>query len=344
MIKSSPFSFVRFEHPDDKDYSLDIPYTLPAFEKHEAAFQFIVDGLDRPADQGIEVAISDVDGTLLAVFGPAITATVKSYRYKLPNLLTYSTFFFKQISIDGDATVFNETVNYDQFKQMLFDLGIDLSGEYIYSDVSTEITILADTTSISGIPTDFATFQLNEYWHKGYAAVTGDIAVDVPSCFTYCLILPDNSVMGYTNTFKQVDEKAYTSLVTYSCNESEFEFIYGDSPNIVRLPFILTKPQFPKRREVYRRSNGTQKIISALVEKEYELETEQMPEVFHEAFAIMLGHDSIVIANTNIRETSVEVIESDVYNPQWETDGVLFAKGKGKIKVATFSYANSNCS
>jgi hypothetical protein len=347
MIKSSPYSFVRFEHPDDNDISLDIPYTLPAFEKHESAFQFIVDGVDRPADQDIKLAYGDANGALY--YDPHINAIVKSYRYKVPNLSTYTTFYFKQITIDGDVTIYNQTVTYEQFQLIMFDMGLDLSGNYFYSDVTRSILILADTTNVSGIPTDFDGVELTGYWHKGYAANNGtgfddDPLNPTPDCFTYVLLLPDDSVMGYTNIFRRVNESDYTSLVTYSCNESAFDFIYDDSPNIVRLPIYLKNPQFPKKREVYRKSNGVQKVLSSLVEKEYEIETEQMPEVFHEAVAIMLGHDDVRVVCPNIREITVDVIEADTYNPQWEGEGILFAKGKGKVKVATFSHANSNCS
>ena len=123
MIKSSPFSFVRFEHPTDKDYSLDIPYTLPAFENHEVAFQFGVT-IDRPAGQDIEVGIGDSSGALIAVFGPVIVATPVAFRYELTNLLTYATFWFNQISIDGDVTIIGQTVTYEAFQQILFDLGL----------------------------------------------------------------------------------------------------------------------------------------------------------------------------------------------------------------------------
>jgi hypothetical protein len=65
---------------------------------------------------------------------------------------------------------------------------------------------------------------------------------------------------------------------------------------------------------------GRKKTASALVEKEYLIETEQMPEVFHECLAIALSHDSVVIRNVNIREITVEVIETENYAPDWDGD------------------------
>lgn len=342
MIQSSPYSFVRFEHPTDSDVSLDIPYSLPAFEQHEAAFQFRVT-IDRPWDQDIAIGIGDANGAL--VHNPSINAVVKSFKYKVTGLLSYTHFYLYQISLNAVITAYNQTVGYDDFKDILFDLGLELEGEYIYSTEDLDIIIVAEDF-LGGTTTTFAGFELNKFWDKGYAVVSGLAfdTTDTPDCFTYCLLLPGDSVMGYTNKFKIVDEVAFTSLVTYSCDESAFDFIYDNSPNIVRLPIFLLKPQFPKKREVYRKSDGTQKLLNSLVEKEYEVETEQMPEVFHEAMAIMLGHDNVVIECPNIRETSVQVIEADTYNPAWEGEGILFAKGKGKLKVATFSHANSNCS
>jgi kynurenine formamidase len=67
--------------------------------------------------------------------------------------------------------------------------------------------------------------------------------------------------------------------------------------------------------------------------KEYEIATDQMPEVFHECMTIMLSHDNVTLENINIREGSVKVVESDNYNPQWpEDERIQFAPRKRENK------------
>ncbi len=339
-IKSAPFSFIRFEHPDHNDVSLDIPYALPAFENHSSAFQFIV-AEDRPYDQELHLGVSDEAGNLLYAFtAPAIIAQPKSYRYRFTNLLATPSFTLTQISINGIITSYGITVTTQEFADILLnDHGLDLVDDYVVSDSLISIVVLAPGMFFDGV-------TLNSYWHLGYVGVQtlSLAAFSTPDCFTYCLLYPDDSVSGYSNLFRITDEEAFTSLVEYWCNENSFGFSYTNGhTNIVRLPIYLCKPQFPSKIEAYRKSNGRSVVLSGFVEKEYEFETEQMPEVFHECMAIMLLHDNIKIHCVNIREIDVEVIESPSYNPQWENDETAVSKGKGKAKVATFGYTNSNC-
>src|SRR5690349_2732885 len=108
-IKSAKFSFVRFEHPLDNDYSLDIPYTLPVFENHNIAFQFIVES-DRPISSAIKLGITDKNGSFISAFSPDINAVVKSYRYLLNGLSGYSSFFLTSIAVGATTITYNSTV------------------------------------------------------------------------------------------------------------------------------------------------------------------------------------------------------------------------------------------
>jgi hypothetical protein len=338
MIRSAKFSFVRFEHPADNDFSYDIPYTLPVFQEHNLAFQFVVDD-DRDIDDDIKLGIADTAGVFISAFAGPVLADIKSYRYKLTGLLGYTSFDLDSISVGATTITYSLLgVTPAQLADILYDdFGIELTDDYfvLESNAAVEIiaTVLAFPTSFSGVTPNF--------WHQGYVSVTG-VALASTDCFTYALLNADDTVLAYSNQFMPVDEEAFTSLLTYGSEESNFEFVYGDVSNIIRIPICLKQPQFPKVRTVDRKSQGTKKLLSALVEKEYLIETEQMPEVFHECLAIALSHDSVVIRNVNIREITVEVIETENYAPDWDGD-VQFTKAKGKVKVAAFGYSNSNC-
>lgn len=336
MIKSAPFSFVRFEHPGDSDFSLDIPCPLPAFDHHEVAFRFIVDD-DRAVGSSIKLGTATDTGTLITAF--ATTASIQSYKYRLAGLLTGGDFMLNYITIDSVTINYLITVDVTQFAQILEDdWGIDLIGDYFIKHETHTIEISATS---SGSPTTFNGVQ-TAYWHQGYIKAPAT-SLGTLTCFTYALLNSDNTVLGYSNLFRVVDEAAFTSLLTYSCDDDEaFEFFYySNTPNIIRLPMYLKQPQYPKKREVNKRSDGTTQLLTSQVEKEYLLETEDMPEVFHECLTIAFSHDNVTIENVNIREVTVNVIETENYAPQW--DEYLTAKGKGKLKVATYGYNNSNC-
>jgi hypothetical protein len=339
MIKSAPFSFIRFEHPTDNDYSLDQPYTLPAYGAHDVAFQFIVDD-DRSTAAGIKLGTADAAGGSINPFASA-NATILSYRYRLAGYLSYTSFQLTNLNIGGTSKSYGGvTVTRSQFEQILFDdFGVEMIDDYFVRDLYISVIISATFT---GSPVTF-NGTTPPVWHQGFVSVSGE-ALPAGDSYTYALLNSDNSLLGYSNEFVIVDDPEYTSIVTYSCNEDGFGFVYGNS-NKVRLPFYLLRPQHLKKRTVLRQSDGVSKVLSALLEKEYELTTEQMPEVFHECMAAMLSHDNISIECPNIRESPVKVIESDSYQAQWEdeADRILHAKAKGKLKVSTFGYSNSNC-
>ena len=111
--------------------------------------------------------------------------------------------------------------------------------------------------------------------------------------------------------------------------------------NRIRLPFKLTRPQFPEDRTVYRKANGETKVLSVVIRKTYEGETDWWPEKWHQRLAIALGHDNITI-------------EGDKYlggitkNGDYEIDWQAFldyptGKAKFSIEVTPFDNTNNNC-
>lgn len=350
MINSAKFSFVRFEHPEFTDTSLDIPMTLPVFGNHDIGFHFIV-GEDRLLTDFIKLGIANTVGVFVSAFDPAAYAVNLSYRYRFAALMQTSIFDLQIITIGQVQKSYNgRIVTPNSLKQILEDdFGVEMIDDYLVFKQIQDVRIHATQ---GGVPLMPNSGFVSPVWHEGYINVTG-VPVLEKDFFSYALLNDNNTVIGYSNTFQVVDEEAYTSLVTYAGKEDAFEFIYAPEgsdnyfakrANIIRLPLYLNKPDWPTKRTVNRQSNGYSRLISGSVEKQYSLETDHMPEVFHECFRMALSHDEVIIENSNIREKKVEVLESDSYTVNWNDDYKLpYAPGKCTVKVAAFGYANSNC-
>lgn len=338
MIKSVPLSFVRFEHPVPNDYSLDRPLVLPAFGGHDIAFQFLV-AHDQLYTDPLILAIGNKNGDFINL--PGITCTPIKYRYSLANFFAGGAKELVRIQFGATSISYAvSSITAEQLSYILLnDWGVEVIDQYFLLDTPEVVSINVNDT-VTGDPV--FTDPLPVYWHAGY--VVYQQVTTLPDCFTYRIQKTDGSLQGYTNQFMKVAEAPYSSLVDYRCNEEAMGFYYpAGIKNRLRLPFYLFKPQYPSQVNVLKMGNGRNKVLSGVLEKEYEIETEQMPEIFHEAFAAMLQHDTLTISNTNIRETSLEVVESGPYNPNWETDDTAYSKGKGKVKVANYPYSNTNC-
>jgi hypothetical protein len=277
-IKSAPFSFVRFEHPADNDHSLDIPYSLPAIGNHNLAFQFIVD-VNREIVDAIKLAIARTDGTVKEIFDPVINATPLNYKYSLAGI-EYP-FNLTGISVNGVGKAYTDpiegiAVDAEKFAEILYnDFGIELQEDFFV--LSEDVPVII-TGNRAGNEIAFP-YLSSSKWYQGRIAVSG-LAMMETECFSYALLdAGTDEVLGYSNPFQPIieeEDQAYTSMVTYSCYESALSFIYpGD--NIIRLPFYLLKPQFPKKSTVYQQSSGRSKVLSASITKDYELITEHMP-------------------------------------------------------------------
>jgi hypothetical protein len=111
--------------------------------------------------------------------------------------------------------------------------------------------------------------------------------------------------------------------------------------NRIRLPFYITRPQFPSEQNIFRRADGTSKTLSAVVRKVYEGETNYLAEAIHERLKIALSHDDVTIEGQ--RYLGGVSPEGD-YEISWS--GFLdypLAKAEFKVQVTPFNYSNDNC-
>lgn len=111
--------------------------------------------------------------------------------------------------------------------------------------------------------------------------------------------------------------------------------------NRIRLPFEITKPQFPEEKSVYRKANGEIKTLSVVVRKTYEGATDYFPERWHERLKMALAHDNVTIEGEKYLGG---VTQEGDYNIEWvDFLGYPTAPAKFKIQVTPFEAINSNC-
>jgi len=111
--------------------------------------------------------------------------------------------------------------------------------------------------------------------------------------------------------------------------------------NRIRLPFYVTRPQFPTEENVFRLANGARKTLSATVLKTFEGETDNLPKEIHERLIIALKHDDVIIEG---RYYLGGVSIDGSYDIDWNKflDYPL-AKAAFKVQVTPFNYSNDNC-
>lgn len=111
--------------------------------------------------------------------------------------------------------------------------------------------------------------------------------------------------------------------------------------NRIRLPFYITRPQFPTESNVFRLANGARKTLSTIVLKTFEGETDNLPKHIHERLVIALKHDDVTVEGKYLA-TGVSM-EGD-YDIDWNKflDYPL-AKAAFKVQVTPFNYSNDNC-
>lgn len=111
--------------------------------------------------------------------------------------------------------------------------------------------------------------------------------------------------------------------------------------NRIRLPLQLYRPQYPETRVNFRKANGTTKTLSVVIRKEYEGETDFMPEGWHEKLKIALAHDDIRIEGDKYLG---DIAQTGDYTIEWP-DFLDYptAKAKFKADVTPFAETNSNC-
>ena len=116
---------------------------------------------------------------------------------------------------------------------------------------------------------------------------------------------------------KLVWDETAMSHVEYRCDEDEFGIPFSALPSGVglaqTLPFIIHSPQFKQKEEVYEKLSGEQVVLYAAAAKEYALETEYLPQEWHDMFMKILMCDKVTINGISVHKSGDYDIDWDNY-------------------------------
>lgn len=111
--------------------------------------------------------------------------------------------------------------------------------------------------------------------------------------------------------------------------------------NRIRIPIKITRPQYPETKEVFRKANGETVTLSVVIQKQYQGETDLLPDKIHERIKIALSHDTVNIEGE--RYVGGISQEGD-YSIDWpEFLDYPLGKGNFKANITPFDASNSNC-
>ncbi len=111
--------------------------------------------------------------------------------------------------------------------------------------------------------------------------------------------------------------------------------------NRIRLPFYVSRPQFPDDANIFRKADGSRKITAVQISKVYEGETDKLPEWIHQRLVIALLHDTVNIESDRYLFGAVK---DGSYDIDWqEFLDYPVAKATFKVAVSPFDASNANC-
>jgi hypothetical protein len=164
--------------------------------------------------------------------------------------------------------------------------------------------------------------------------------------------------IGCSCCFVKICDPCDTTLVQYRSDEDSFGFEYHHTNppsatnvlasylNAVRLPIMPRFPQYPTTRNVFVKSNGERKKLSARVSKEYTVQVDWIPKSWGENLVMACEHDTIRFTNTNEGLVNQSVsVESTPEFEYFERPGYMYPFGRAtfKIQITPFNNFNSNC-
>ena len=104
---------------------------------------------------------------------------------------------------------------------------------------------------------------------------------------------------------------------------------------------MFTKPQFPVERNVFRKADGSSRVLSMIVKNTYEGTTDQLPADWHRKLVVALSHDEVTIENERLMS---DVVLSGDYGIDWEDFlNKPIAPASFTIEVTPFNATNNNC-
>lgn len=177
---------------------------------------------------------------------------------------------------------------------------------------------------------------------KNHVKITQDfkLLMSVGTCFY--LEIEHGGYYSWSYMMQLIADDGETSVIEYRCNENAFGYPYSESTekNKMRLPIRLFNAQYPQTDKIYQKKSGARDVLYSKIDKEYELETEYIPEEWHCKLIIALSHDQVWIDGELLTKTADYKIEWENYIKS--ECGLKLEKGNTKMST-NISLRNSNC-
>ncbi|MEX6689216.1 hypothetical protein QTN47_17030 [Danxiaibacter flavus] len=341
-ITTPKASFVQFSGVPQRDSLEAFGFTLPEYDKFNAAFQFgIMDsatkGYTVPTTMELWVSICTTSGTLIAKLNqPTLLETAVKFTMPSTNIVLKSIKY-------GDFTreYSSPSVNKAGLSAVLLsDFGID-------SDPVNMVAYCGAPDLVISYMNGVIISQLASV--RTYKTLYADANTAIQSlvkpgkCYCYCIADGPGAVLDRSNVFTRSTTARFITQLRYRNNEDAFGFTYPVSTvyNRVSLPLYLKGMQPLFTKKLYRKSNGKNLVLSAQMDKQVEVTTDWMPEFYHECLSLALIHDQVEFLESN--SWIGYVIDQD-YKIEWDENAVDRGLGSAKLKTQTYNYSNDNCS
>ena len=176
--------------------------------------------------------------------------------------------------------------------------------------------------------------------------------LDDGDCFRIGIIAGGSIDLAYfvsNQCFKKVNDKCLTSKLRYTNTDNAFGFYYdlgSGQPNAIRLPIYFKEPIVSSDKNVYVKSDGSRKLLSARLSKQFKGYIDAVGEDVHQKLVVALNHDDVRFVpeeypNINGFKCTFE----DEYNNEFPTimQNVNIWPADFTIFETPFNNFNSNC-
>lgn len=156
---------------------------------------------------------------------------------------------------------------------------------------------------------------------------------------TYKIVIPDDNI-NYSSSCICLKEKPCTILLQWYNNENTGGFNYTDL-NFTQSLRVVAKQRnvFGKsvKRDVFRFSDGSKKILYAEKDQEYILVIREIPTYLHQALMLGCDYDHFLIDGVEY------FVDQEDYQPKWRNSSEL-APIELTVTLKRGAFINTNCS
>ena len=145
----------------------------------------------------------------------------------------------------------------------------------------------------------------------------------------------------YSNLLRRYENtKGELALLSYTCDTTTFGLPFTSSRPIRQwLPIWLNKSTYNQKDEIYEKLSGERVVLFATINKEWQAQTDYIPEWWHARIVLALSCDKVFVNGTRLTK-------SDNYDIDWDNHteadcGVWLAKATWKM-VENVTSRNSN--